>query len=199
MFDRRELAAGILIAAIFLSVFAVAARADEGPAEDPADLTARALAWVATRPDGAHRLRDRRAFDESSRVIQAAWLIESKVPAWPDAELLLALSWREARWMLHLRSRDGALGPVQIMPRLAPRQDLRNPTVSFAVAAGFLSRGRAECGSEGRALRKYAAGECGPPRHADRRVLRWAEQIRRQAYEAPLAQETGSWSARGAL
>lgn len=172
-----EPAALLVIVAIWMLLGWCFAEALPASANEPPsnDLSERALAWVRSRPDGVHRLRAPGATVEIARVIEAADLVERN---WPDAELLLALSWREARWTLHLRSRDGALGPVQIMPHLAPGRNLRDPAVAFTIAAGFLSRGLAECGSEERSLRKYASGECGPPRVADRRVMHWAAQMR---------------------
>lgn len=119
---------------------------------------------------------------------------------WPDAELLLAKSWWESRWrpgeigrfvVVNGRvvpGRGGEIGLMQIKPHicaryLGPGEDCADTHTNLRVAASILRELLETCGGRPRyALRAYATGAgCAPPRHGERTVIAWAQQLRERA------------------
>ena len=144
-----------------------------------ASLEERARAWVMGRPDGPWRMRQRGAEADLRAVVAAA---RAAAREWPDAELLLALAWRESAWRPGARGALGERGLAQVMPGpwvpRAVRRRLSEPDVNLAHAARVLAEGHVICGGPGPALVRYATSRCGRPGWAERIVLRWAEAMR---------------------
>ena len=174
------------------------------------ELADRTLAWVEHRRDAVYRFSAfgmRKGWPSRdwvrSELVPAA--LEAAQGArypddWPDAEVLLAKSWFESRWRPDeigrfvsvngrvVRGTGGEVGVAQIKPRvcrryLRPGEDCADTRVNLRVAATILREHYAVCvGRPAYALRFYATGNgCGRPRNAERTVMNWAEQIRREA------------------
>lgn len=201
--DSQAFIAGILIGCIIAFALVGMCHADEHtgatvgivptgepetsrvpPSPSTIPLADRARNWVRTRPDGPFRARARGFDEDVSTAVLAAQNAHASIASaggtFPSPELLLALAWRESRLRPGATGALGEVGLTQLHPRWVSRQErarLADPEVNMLVAAKLLATALLMCGSEGRALRRFATGECARPGYPERTIMEWARQI----------------------
>lgn len=152
------------------------------PSPPTLSLANRMRSWLRSPsgPLGGHwRLQRRGADRDIDSVARAAEAASSQAPGWPSAELLCALSFRESSWRPRARGKLNEVGLAQLHPAHFRHPRIWDPEVNLRLAAERLRECMAQCGDELSALRCYGTGgTCTGASYAERRVHRWARQIR---------------------